>query len=230
MKMAAHERFALGVVGLLVAVGGLAQLRPRPTAAEWIAADSLGAAAAAPRIHEVEAEVERSRRRALPLRPGERVDPNTADADELQRLPRVGPALAGRIVAHRDAHGPFRSLAELDAVPGVGPALLAGITPHVDLPAGPVGAAAPGAAPGARSGPAAPAASHAGTAPLPIDVNRATPDELQRLPGVGPVLARRIVDWREANGPFRHAAELERVPGIGPRMREKLQPYVRFAP
>jgi len=43
---------------------------------------------------------------------------------EITRLPRVGPALAQRIVAWRATHGPIGSLARLDSVPGVGPGLL----------------------------------------------------------------------------------------------------------
>jgi competence protein ComEA len=47
-----------------------------------------------------------------------------ADARELTRLPRIGPALAQRIVAWRAEHGPFGGLGGLDSVPGVGPRLL----------------------------------------------------------------------------------------------------------
>jgi competence protein ComEA len=237
MKMAPHERFALGVVGLLVAVGGVVQLRARPSAADWLAGgDSLAAPSAAHHLAAVEEEVERSRRRAQPLRPGERIDPNRASADELRRLPRVGPALAERIVAHREEHGPFHSLADVDAVSGIGPALLSGIAPHLELPAaaGAAGAAGGTATSAAHAqGPPA-AAGRAGSAgstlPVPLDVNRATAAELQRLPGVGPVLAQRIVEWRDTHGPFRTTAELERVPGIGPKMRERLAPLVRVGP
>ena len=49
---------------------------------------------------------------------------NQASAEELQGLPGVGPVLAGRIVEHRAAQGPFADLAALDAVAGIGPALL----------------------------------------------------------------------------------------------------------
>ena len=63
-------------------------------------------------------------RLARPLAPGERVDLDRADVTEITRLPRVGPALAQRIVAWREAHGPIGSLARLDSVPGIGPALL----------------------------------------------------------------------------------------------------------
>jgi competence protein ComEA len=61
-------------------------------------------------------------------------------------------------------------------------------------------------------------------------VNRAGAEELRQLPGVGPVLAERIVEWRRENGPFRTAEDLERVPGIGPKLRERLAPRVRLAP
>ena len=46
------------------------------------------------------------------IAPGERVDPNEADELQLDRLPRVGPALAQRIVEFREANGRFRTLAE----------------------------------------------------------------------------------------------------------------------
>lgn len=49
-----------------------------------------------------------------------------------------------------------------------------------------------------------------------IDLNEATPEELQALPGIGPGLARRLVEYRDRNGHFRSVEDLERVPGIGP--------------
>jgi len=70
-------------------------------------------------------------RLARPLLPGEHVDLDHADVIEITRLPRVGPALAQRIVAWRAAHGPFGSLARLDSVPGVGPKLLESLRPFV---------------------------------------------------------------------------------------------------
>lgn len=57
-----------------------------------------------------------------------------------------------------------------------------------------------------------------------IDVNAAPAESLTMLPGIGPVLAERIVADREANGPFRSLDELDRVRGIGPRTIEKLRP------
>jgi len=63
---------------------------------------------------------------------------------------------------------------------------------------------------------------------LAVPVNTAPPEELERLPGVGPVLAARIVSERTANGPFRSAADLVRVPGIGARTVVRLAPHLRF--
>ncbi len=61
----------------------------------------------------------------------------------------------------------------------------------------------------------------------PIDPNTASVEELDRLPGIGPVLARRIVEHRVRYGPFRSADELLGVQGIGARLLERLRPFVR---
>lgn len=49
----------------------------------------------------------------------------------------------------------------------------------------------------------------------PININRATAGELDSLPGIGPVLASRIIDYRKANGPFTTVEDLQKVSGIG---------------
>lgn len=51
----------------------------------------------------------------------------------------------------------------------------------------------------------------------PLDLNRARREELERLPGVGPALAQRILDHRQKNGDFKTVSELLLVPGIGPK-------------
>jgi competence ComEA-like helix-hairpin-helix protein len=66
--------------------------------------------------------------------------------------------------------------------------------------------------------------------PKPVDVNRAAADELERLPRVGPALARRIIEWRERHGPFRAADDLRHVRGIGPSTVRLLDSLVTFPP
>ncbi len=68
---------------------------------------------------------------ARPLSPGEKIDLDRADVTEITRLPRVGPALALRIVVWRDQHGAFGNLERLDSVSGVGPKLLDALQPWV---------------------------------------------------------------------------------------------------
>ena len=62
-------------------------------------------------------------------------------------------------------------------------------------------------------------ASHA-----PIDLNRASVQDLQRLPGIGPKVARRIVDYREQHGPFGRLEEIAAVRGIGVKTVDRLRP------
>lgn len=62
----------------------------------------------------------------------------------------------------------------------------------------------------------------------PININAATVEQLEALPGIGPGLAAKIVDDRSKNGRFRTLADLDRVPGIGPKLLEKMRPLVAF--
>ena len=60
-----------------------------------------------------------------------------------------------------------------------------------------------------------------------IDLNSAAWVEWAQLPGIGSVLARRIVEEREQNGPFRDVGDLARVRGIGPKRIEAMRPFIR---
>jgi competence protein ComEA len=66
------------------------------------------------------------------------------------------------------------------------------------------------------------------TAPdVPVNLNTATLAELDALPGVGPVLAQRILDYRTQNGPFTTVDQLQEVPGVGPKKFDSLKTHVR---
>ena len=59
-----------------------------------------------------------------------------------------------------------------------------------------------------------------------IDINQADSLELQLLPGIGPVLAQRISEYRHIHGPFHAAEDLDQVYGIGPKTVQKIRPYL----
>lgn len=62
-----------------------------------------------------------------------------------------------------------------------------------------------------------------------VDVDRASEQELETLPGIGPALARRILANRDSNGPFGSMARLQRVKGIGPAIARRLDSLVTFS-
>jgi hypothetical protein len=67
-----------------------------------------------------------------------------------------------------------------------------------------------------------------GLAPARIDVNSADADTLEVLPGIGRTLARRIVEEREARGPFGAGGDLMRVRGFTRELVEGIEPFVEF--
>jgi competence protein ComEA len=84
-----------------------------------------------------------------------------------------------------------------------------------------VPARGPAASAGAATGGAA-----GGSPTAPVDLNSATAEQLDALPGIGPVTAQKIVDYRQAHGPFRSVDDLDAIPGIGPARIENLRGLV----
>ncbi|HET9651605.1 MAG TPA: ComEA family DNA-binding protein [Usitatibacter sp.] len=146
------------------------------------------------------------------------VNVNTADRQELETLKDIGPVKAQAIVDYRAQHGPFRSLEDLDKVPGIGKATLAAIRNEVTFSGPDTGL--PAAKKDNRAADRTDARAQRGTASAqdrsredkprvaireersPIDINTASREELEKLPGVGPSRARQIVTgrpWRSKN-------------------------------
>lgn len=121
------------------------------------------------------------------------VDVNRDTAEAIAAIPGIGPSVARAIVENREARGPFYAVSDLGRVKGVGPSTLQNLEPFVTV-------GEPGERPPRR----------------PLDLNQATAEQLERLPGIGPVTAARIVVDREDNGPYASIDELQRVKGIGP--------------
>jgi competence protein ComEA len=63
-----------------------------------------------------------------------------------------------------------------------------------------------------------------------VNINTATVELLDKLPGIGPTTAQKIVDYREENGPFTHVDDLLKIPGIGPSTMDGLRGLVTVGP
>jgi competence ComEA-like helix-hairpin-helix protein len=171
------------------------------------------------------------------------IDLNRATAEDLEAIPGLGPALAQRIVDYRQAHGPFKKVEDLHAVSGMWPRNLEKLKPYLGL-GSPEDMAPPdwkaaitsseslsgthregqeGRPPGRKSGlkPKIPGRA--------IDPNLASRADLETLPGIGPILAQRIIDYRRAHGPYKNIADLRKVSGIGRKKLEKIKPYLTIA-
>jgi competence protein ComEA len=134
-----------------------------------------------------------------------RVDINNAPKVTIESLPGVGPKLADEIIKGR----PFRTVEELDKVKGIGPKKLAQIRPRVVI---------------------LPMLTAAGIARAPVEkpaekvnINTATKEELEKLPGIGPKKAEAIM----AKRPFKRIDELMNVEGIKKAEYKKLQELIR---
>mgnify|MGYP001316210231 CR=1 FL=1 len=232
MTLSSDESRALAFIALVLALAAAARVAGR--AGRIDATTPLLEPAALAAASDSLLRADEGRRR--PLGPGETLDPNTAPPEELQRLPRISSALADRIVAERLRGGPFTSAADLTRVPGIGARTAERLAPFLDF--GKTSEIqAQRAAAGQPRGAATPDHQHPATPPAadapggtPLDLNRATAADLERLPGIGPALAARIVAYRDSIGRFRAVDELDHVRGIGPALLERLRPHVSVRP
>jgi competence ComEA-like helix-hairpin-helix protein len=168
-----------------------------------------------------------------------RIDLNSAQREQLLQVPGIGERTAEKIEAYRNAHGPFQSKAELTQIPGIGPAKYEKMSDWVTTrpSEGKVIAdtSTISSPPRLRADNPTKSSNTRKSSKkeelikAPIDVNQADFEELQKLPGIGPKLAQRIVDER-AKSPFRAVEDLRRVSGIGPKILERLRPFVSVRP
>jgi competence protein ComEA len=157
-----------------------------------------------------------------------KVDLNAAGAKELALVPNIGEKTATAIVKHREEHGPFKSVEELTRVKGIGPKTLEKVGPFLAVTDKAVERPEPEEL---KRKPAAPPTSVSTSRDKlkpgdpPIDVNAASVEELQRLPGIGATMAARIVAAR-VEKPFESVDDLRRVYRLGARTLDGIRPFV----
>lgn len=144
---------------------------------------------------------------------------NAVDRAQLMQIPGIGPAIADAILDHRQRHGRIETFEELEDLPGVGPKSIEKIRGWLTI--GP-GSPRMLLEPVEKLERKPTARKHSDGM---INLNRASVEELVRLPGIGPKLAAAIVSERGRQR-FDRIEDLIRVPGIGPKTLEKLRPLV----
>ncbi|AKI98168.1 hypothetical protein IX53_00175 [Kosmotoga pacifica] len=140
-----------------------------------------------------------------------KLDLNKASLEELIALPGIGDSKAKSIIEYRENRGGFDSIEQLKEVKGIGEKIFAGLKDFITVKT--------------RSGKMRTPAT---SGPEKLNVNLADIEELQKLPGIGPVLAERIVSYREERGPFKDPLELRNVKGIGDKTLEKIREMIDF--
>ena len=157
------------------------------------------------------------------------IDINSADQKALESLPGVGPSTAQEIIKGR----PYKSVDDLANVKGIGKSKLEKIRPLVTVGGKPA-AQAPVAAPpaagkaastiqGAKAAPAeAKKAAKAAVPAGPVNINTASKEQLEGLPGVGPKKAQAIIDGR----PYQKTEDIMKVKGIKQKTYDKLKDLI----
>jgi len=168
-----------------------------------------------------------------------RIELNQANREQLLQVPGIGDRTAEKIEAYRKENGPFRGKAELTNIRGIGPAKYEKMGDWLTVKQVESKTVVDSSRPisQSRRTPSSPPKEPAsGTSPKkgdnlkePIDINQASLEELQKLPGIGPKKAQGILDER-AKSPFRSVDDLRRVSGIGPKTLERLRPFVTVGP
>lgn len=136
---------------------------------------------------------------------------NTASEQELQRLNGVGPAIAKRIVEYRQTHGAFSRVEDIVNVRGIGSKTLEKFRSQITLSGG-GGSYVSGSSPSTSGG--------------LININTASESELQKLKGIGPAMAKRIIEYRRTHGAFSRVEDLVNVRGIGAKTLEKFRSQI----
>lgn len=138
---------------------------------------------------------------------------NKAPSAQLQKLPGINETLANAIISYREENGNFKKASDLIKVPGISEDLIAAIGKYLRF--------------SDSSGKKKTSSSSKGLpAGFRVSINAGSASDLQKLPGIGPSLSGRIIDYRKANGPFLKLEDLKKVKGIGDSTFKKIKSFI----
>lgn len=140
-----------------------------------------------------------------------RVNINTANYDELSNVKGIGASLAEKIIQYREQNGMFASFEDLRKVKGFGEKKIEKVKDKITF---------------GKVDQSILKKKLALTADGKINLNLATAEDLDKIDGVGPGMARKILEYRDKIKKFHKVEELRNIPGIGPKKYEHLSKYV----
>jgi len=191
MTLTQLEKTAFGFLGALIVIGGILfglKVQQHRSGNQTAEAEIRRIAALTPRtaLAKVAAREDDSV-------PGvDKINVNTATAKDIDAIPGVGKTLAERIVEFRQSHGRIQDMNELLGVQGISPKKLETLNRYLTT--------------------ASTAASL--QAKKKLNLNFASQKEIEALPGIGPGLAKAIVEYRNRKGTFYSLEDLQEIPGL----------------
>lgn len=149
------------------------------------------------------------------------VNINTATSRQLQELSGIGESKAAAIIEYREMHGGFSDISELLNVSGIGESIFEKIRDNIT-----VGDVPPKETTSPETSKPSPTASTASAQIPVVNINTASIEELQQLPGIGSAKAMAIVQYRSVFGDFTDINEIKNVNGIGESVFEGIRDHI----
>ncbi|MEM8897518.1 MAG: helix-hairpin-helix domain-containing protein [Bacteroidota bacterium] len=146
------------------------------------------------------------------------LDVNLASAEDFQQFSGIGKVLSERILKFRTAKGGFHNIEEVQQVYGIQDSVFQKMKPYLVLTSPPSRKT--------YSYPAKRKALYTQVSPAPIDINMADSSEWASLPGIGPVLSKRIINYRKARNGFTSLEDVSSVYGLSEDTYQKIIPYL----
>lgn len=148
---------------------------------------------------------------------------NNVSLSELEQISGVGPKIANKIIDFRTANGPFGSVVGLDLIPGFGEGRVKSLSQYLEVPEREKVIPRPTPT---YTFPSYLLRKETPQPKWPIDLNLAKEKDLIKLPGIGPVYAKKILEYRKQLRGYTQISQLLDIRGMGEKRLEEIRPYI----